>query len=435
MPFCLLTERWLPVRRRSGTMSLIAPSEITSAEPDPAVALLWPRPDFRLASLEFLIGLLATACPPGDMDDWIDFYQEPPTAAALADAFAPFAAAFVLDGDGPRFLQDLEDFASDANPVAGLLIDAPGANAVKRNTDLMVKRGHVEVLSRAAAAMALYTLQSYAPAGGAGNRTSLRGGGPLTTLVIPPGAGQEPSLWHILWSNVPLGQALKPADMAQALPWLAPTRMSDKGGRTTPADAHPLQVWWGMPRRIRLDVKGAEAICDLTGERDSTTVRSWRQRPWGANYLLWEHPLSPYYRPKPNDALLPMHPQPGGIGYQHWLGLLTRRSQPLRQVARTVMEFRDRVKVVHPGQQWRLLAAGYDMDNMKARGFAESEMPVTEPHNLADAAAHDVLLAALVEAANLTGGLLARCVRRALFGDGASIAVDAALLASLRERF
>ena len=70
-------------------------------------------------------------------------------------------------------------------PVGALLIDTPGANALRKNTDLFVKRGRIEVLSRAAAAIGLFTLSAYAPAGGAGIRTSLRGGGPLTTLLLP----------------------------------------------------------------------------------------------------------------------------------------------------------------------------------------------------------------------------------------------------------
>ena len=35
------------------------------------IAIDWPRPDFRMATLELLIGLLATACPPRDHDAWL----------------------------------------------------------------------------------------------------------------------------------------------------------------------------------------------------------------------------------------------------------------------------------------------------------------------------------------------------------------------------
>jgi len=438
MPLCLLTDAWIPVRRRSGEFDAITPAGIAATESDPVVTLDWPRPDFRLACTEFLIGLLATACPPRNHRAWLAGWKEPPDAATLAAAFAPLAHAFALDGDGPRFMQDLEDFAADPNPAGALLIEAPGENTVKRNADLLVKRGRVGALSRAAAAMALYTLQSYAPAGGAGNRTGLRGGGPLATLAVPPvEPGDEPPLWRLLWANVPLGEPLEAEDLPAAFPWLAPTRLSDKGGRaTTPADAHLAQAWWGMPRRIRLDFapNGDETPCDLTGQVDQGVVRTWRQRPWGTNYQFWEHPLSPHYRTKPNEPLLPVHSQPGGIGYQHWLGLVAEAGE-LRKPAAGVSTYRrDRARDARAGERpWRLLAGGYDMDNMKARGFAESEMPVAEPGDPAAADAQDELAGGLVAAASQVAGLLGRCVRRAVYGEGT--AFDASPLSALRERF
>ncbi len=178
MPLCLLTDPWLPVRRRSGTRDIVAPSGIAATEPDPVIALDWPRPDFRIAGLEFLTGLLALACPPRSTREWVRGYHAPPGADALTEAFAPLAHAFVLDGDGPRFMQERQDFTSGVNPAAALLIEAPGANTIKLNTDLLNKRGQVPALSRAAAAMALFTLQTYAPSGGAGNRVGLRGAAP-----------------------------------------------------------------------------------------------------------------------------------------------------------------------------------------------------------------------------------------------------------------
>lgn len=444
MPLCLLADRWLPVRRRSGTVDVVAPAGISATEADPVVALDWPRPDFRLAGLEFLAGLLATACPPANTREWVRGYDAPPDAAALANAFAPLDHAFVLDGDGPRFMQEVDDFASGVNPAAALLIEAPGASTAKLNTDLIVKRGQVSAMSRATAAMALFTLQTYAPSGGAGNRTGLRGGGPLTTFAIPPAlSGQnEVLLWHLLWCNVPCGEVPDLAELPRVLPWLGPTRISDRDGRaTTPDDVHPLQAWWGMPRRVRLDFtdNAAQEPCGLTGRTDGTVVRSWRQRPWGTNYTTWGrvHALSPCYRAKAGEEWLYVHPQPGGIGYQHWLGLLSLNPGETRQVAPAMSEFRRlrAASVRSNGVPWRLLAAGYDMDNMKARGFAESEMPVLEPADPAAASAHDALLRTLVSGADIVARLLASCVRRALFSEGASVAIDAAPLATLRERF
>src|ERR1700686_1499480 len=134
-------------------------------------------------------------------------------------------------------VQDPEAFAGKVNAVETLLIDAPGAQTTKNNADHFVKRDAVTTISRAAAAMALFTLQSFAPAGGAGNRVGLRGGGPLTTLAVPPWRGTLP-LWHLLWANVPTGQPPTPNELPSIFPWLATTRTSEAGRTTTPTDTH-----------------------------------------------------------------------------------------------------------------------------------------------------------------------------------------------------
>lgn len=429
----ILTDPWLPARRRSGARDTIRPAQITESH-DPVMALDWPRADFRIAGLEFLIGLLATACPPTSFGSWQEGWEAPPEPTALDAAFALLVPAFALDGPGPRFLQDAEELVSDAEPIEGLLIEAPGASTKRQNTDLLVRRDRVAALGRPAAAMALFTFQSWAPAGGAGNRTGLRGGGPMTTLVLPV---EAPTLWQLLWANVPRGEPAETEDFPRIFPWLARNPERDVHPE---ADAHPLQCWWGMPRRIRLDfaVLDHPAPCGLTNVTDGVQVRSWRQRPRGSNYVGWGriHPLSPHYTMKAGGEFLPLHPQPGGIGYRHWLGLVMASPDGLRLPAAAVTNWRNG-RELDAGLNRRagLLVAGYDMDNMKARAFLESEMPLPATADAARRAAQDALAARLVTAANHVAGLLRSAVRYALFSAGATVKIDAQIFASLRESF
>jgi CRISPR system Cascade subunit CasA len=402
------------------------------------MAIDWPRPDFRIATLELLTGLLTTASPPGGGDEWLGSWNEPPKPTELDDAFAPFVHAFELDGDGPRFLQDMEDLQSGTEPIERLLIESPGESTNSKNTDLLVHRNRVTTLSRAAAAMALYTFQSWAPAGGAGNRTGLRGGGPLVAMVMP---GPAPTLWQTVWANVPEGGAAPgPDQLPLVFPWLAPTVISEGAAIVTPQTAHPLQCWWGMPRRIRLDfaTHAAPQACDLTGQADNVQVVSWRQRPRGANYAFWgdSHPLTPHYQQKVNTEKLPLHPQPGGIGYRHWLGLVVEAPDGLRMPAASVSKWYAGGRGMDVGvPRARLIAAGYDMDNMKARGFVESEMPLPSARDNDARKALDDLAKRLVESAELVASLLRSAVRNALFSAGATVKPDAGLLNAVRERF
>ena len=136
--FNLISALWLPVVRASGQRQHIRPADLTTTiDSDPIVDLDFTRADFRCATLEFLIGLLTVAYPPGD--DWETRWTKPPSQAELELAFAPFATTFAFDGDGARAYQDFEDFSADPIAVEALLMEAPGAAAVKKNTTLLVK--------------------------------------------------------------------------------------------------------------------------------------------------------------------------------------------------------------------------------------------------------------------------------------------------------
>lgn len=388
----LRRERWIPFQRMSGSIEWGAPSLLTDGiHSDPIVSIAAPRPDFTRALEEFMVGLLSVALSVEHEDAWRELWLAPPSSSAMQERLEALPAAFCLDGDGPRFMQDFSasDFAdAEPIPIEQMLIDAPGDQTAKLNKDLFVKRARVERLGRPAAAMALLTLQTYAPSGGQGHRTSLRGGGPLTTLVDPrviaegADAAVEP-LWKKLWANVST-QAIwdaqprkQPTAASDVFPWLGPTRVSNAaGGVTTPQDAHPAQAYFGLPRRIRLDFSGP-GRCDLTGMEDTETVSAFRMKNYGVQYSGWKHPLSPYYRTKETEPWLPVHGQPSGLSWRDWIGLTMMlphggTREPAQVVSRFVQE---RAPEVHMSEV-RLHAFGYDMDNMKARRWIDSQRAV-----------------------------------------------------------
>jgi CRISPR system Cascade subunit CasA len=424
--FNLLHSPWLPFRRQSGKVEWATPDALTrDLTDDPVVGFAWGRADFDAAAEEFIIGLLTTAMAPQDDKGWRSLWRTPPHPDELSKRWQFLTSHFDLDGPKSRLLQDQDELAdAEEKDIAGLLIDAPGDKTIRDNTDHFVKRGQVPVLSRAAAAMALFTLQAYAPSGGVGHRTSLRGGGPLTTLVEDP---KRPTLWHRSWLAVEDQHSIHNRNAASHLPpephhifpWTAPTRTSDPkaGGRaTTSADVHALQVYWGMPRRIRLQFEPAKGrACGLTGQLDEVVVRAFRTRNYGTNYTSgFRHPLTPHYRANEDQLWLPVHGQPGGIGYRHWLGLLVASNDRLREPALAVgTALRRRVG----STDLRLAAHGYDMDNMKARGFASGAMPIV---GLADEDRRELirrLAEALILATEQTVRLLLGSLKAALFSN------------------
>lgn len=349
----LIRDPWIPVRRKDGTRAVIAPWQMADdglAFPD------WPRPDLNLACLELLIGLVFLADPPGDAEDWDE--RQAPDPERLRARLEPFAPAFDLLGDGQRFCQDREAFEEGVktpNPPDMLFIDSAGGQTVRNNADLLVKRDRYPVLEPSLAAMALYTLQNHAPSGGAGNRTSMRGGGPMLTPVDPGGG-----LWPLVWANVPDGT---PAPL-DALPWMRPTRTSEKGQVVTPEDAHPVEAFFGLPRRLRLVARDGQVVGVV-------------QRPYGTNYAGWLHPLTPYYRQKQGTELLPRHPRAGPFGYHNWLGVVARRMKRDDDTARRAAMV-DAWSERGRGRRAEAIVAGWAMDNMKPRDFTFSRAPVID---------------------------------------------------------
>lgn len=417
----LIQDPWIPIRRKSGAEARIAPWQITERlEDDPVVAVASPRADFDGSLVQFWVGLLQGALAPETPRDWRKRFDTPPTPDELRDAFEPWAPYFDLLGDGPRFLQDLdlEPEVSKEADVEKLLIDC-GLSAGK---DHFVKGGRVGVLCRPCAATALLTLMTHAPSGGRGHRTSLRGGGPLSTLVR-----HESSLWATLWLNV-----LERGDFESSsgnpernqpedrFPWLAPTRTSEtKGGvDTTGEDVHPLQQFFGMPRRIRLLARepGAEPVtCDLCTEPADDGVEGYFTRHSGINYTgSWEHPLSPHRKTK-DGTLLPIHGQSSDLPYPDWLGLVQEDEDNQRHPARVVQAAKRQHRAARM-ESLRLWAFGYDMDNMKARAWCEGTMPLylADPDHQEE---YEYQVAQLVRASKLASGYLADALRHALKRD------------------
>ena len=444
----LRSSEWIPWRRRRSGVVWGPIAMITDGidGDDPVTGVASPRPDFDGALLEFLVGILSVALRPADMTAWKAHWFAPPAPDELQRFVMTLPDAFRLDADdGPRFLQDFvpSDLAEyDLLPIDRLAIDSPGEQGIKLNKTLFVKPARFARVSRPVAAMAIITMQTYAPAGGQGNRTSMRGGGPLTTLADPRQstrdmpADQQP-LWYKLWINAETQEEARarapgggPATPANIFPWLAPTRVSDNGKPpVTPAVANAMQAYFGMPRRLLLSL-GSAGYCDLTGRHDHRLVTGYRMRNFGVEYDAWKHPLSPHYRKEDKDAAvwLPIHPQPGGLTWKDWPDLALASDGAPRVSAACIAVARRRAKLVGV-TDLRLHAFGYDMDNMKARAWVSTEQPLllTVDDSADDREWLALLAEKLVTATRTADVALSIAIKAAWFDRPADAGADASV--------
>lgn len=356
----LITDRWIPVRYvGENDVRLIAPWEIADKG---VLSPAWGRPDFDMACYEFLIGLLFLACPPVDEADRVA--KQEMSSEELKAHFLPYAPAFNMTGTGPIFMQenglDKKSQPKDVKPLDGLLLNGAGGQAIRQNTDVIVHRNQLEQVSLSYAAMLLYTLQTYAPSGGSGNRTSLRGGGPLTVLL----KSRKGSLRDTLWLNVPFGE---PSEIS-VLPWMKAKPMTSEKGQfhhCPDERGFTAEAFFGMPRRIFLITKDDHVV-------------NFVQRPYGINYGRWRHPLSPYYKMKPKDDWMARHPRPKPFFYDEYLGviMLDEAFDDLFALSQNMREWLAGERATDRNQALEAIVAGWSMNNMFPRYYARATVPL-----------------------------------------------------------
>jgi CRISPR system Cascade subunit CasA len=440
LPFNLIEQPWIPLRRAGGEIEWRPPWAITDPGPggdDPYVAVAAARPDLSGALVQFLIGLVQTTAPPADDRDWRRWWKEPPTPEELRERFTQAAHAFNLDGPGPRFLQEKLPPKADCWPPHLLLPDQPEPTKEDDNKDHFIKRGQVPGLCRACAAAALLALQTNAPAGGRGHLTGLRGGGPLTTLVL----GHD--LWQTIWLAVlprdrfwSRGKAAG-LDSPLVFPWLFSPQPKPKEDptRITPLAADPAHCFWGQPRRVWLDLEGGltQGTCPLCGRENETLASGYFTRPNGIKYEGgWRHPLSPTGKNAQGETYS-LHGQPGGVSYRHWLGLVLADQDKSTQPAPVIWEFFQHRRPAYAellaqvsargGGQPQLWVFGFDMDNKKARGWVESLMPlvVVAPEYETGFA---LAVTGLVKTAEQAAYSLGSALKTAWFPNGVKVKVN-----------
>jgi len=380
----LVKDVWLPVVRQNGEKDKIAICQLLAEyDVNPVVEILSPRPDFKNALYQLLIGIVQVVATPEDEEEWAELFDDPYSASDFSRKVLAYEDCFEIDSKGPAFMQDY-DMPEDCKEesLKNLFINLP-ANEHYTPADENFVKGEPHYIDGYWAAVALYTLQTFAPSGGSGYRVGLRGGGPLTTIVLPQ---QEATLWKKLWLNV-LSQekvSLLLGDLSRSskediFPWMKETKISKNGKQLFSSEVHPFYHYFGMPRRMRLIFSDEKGCCDISGVESKNLVKAFRVKNLGNNYDgAWTHPLNAYsFDPKKPDELpLSIKAQPGGIGYRHWLGqtLESYNVAPAIVVQQLMNNSHYRRDIARKCGV-KLWVAGFDMSNMKARCWYDSIMP------------------------------------------------------------
>ena len=327
----LLQDKWITVIRKNGGTEKIAPYQITDQiDSNPIVEIITPRPDFKGALYQFLIGLFQTVYAPKNETEWEDNFNTPPSPEDLKKETDKVAFAFDLFGEKIRFMQDVTIKQEKQEDLKWLLLDC--------NEEFFNKRTNLNNVCSSCSATALLTAQINSPAGGSGHRTSIRGGGPLSTLIRLDENNSEKNLWKNLYLNV-LPEKSNLNDLSNIFLWVnSDNLISVLSSSMTNSDFDNIHSFWAMPRRIFLIENADKEIqCDVCGEASKINISKYTSKNHGCNYdKTWTHNLSPYKRDEKGElsALLCKN---DSMLYNNWLSVITKTE--LTQPARVIHYF------------------------------------------------------------------------------------------------
>lgn len=412
----LLKDPWLPIIRKNGAKEKIAIHQLLdSYKENPVMELEAPRPDFKNALYQLIIGIVQVSAMPEKERKWKALFEEPYSMEDFSERVLKYEECFEIDSEGPAFMQDFdlpEGFKKES--LKNLFINLP-ANEHYMPVNKTFNKSEPKKIGVYWAAIALYTLQTFAPGGGRGHKAGIRGGGPLSVLVMPKG---ESTLWAKIWTNIVSGEFISTlsgnqdkVDMIDIFPWMKKT----EGSAVYPEQCHPFQMYFGMPRRIRF-VFGGEAVCDISGEHIERSVIGYKTRHSGNDYKgAWIHPLTPYKPPNEEGDILSIKPKVGGIGYRHWLSLALEKEETIRSKTVSLFDESSRRDIARNiGTQ--IWACGYAMEKMKSECWYESTMPLY-PLNPKDATKVAKFIGGLVKQAQEISSSLRFAVKSAWFGS------------------
>ncbi len=428
MSYDLLEEKWIPVRCKSGARRFIAPWQIVETA-DPPIDIDTGRPDFDCAGIQFLIGLLQTAYTPPDEASWRRFHDRPPTAEQLRTVLGKLSGKFELLGDGARFMQDLslrgtlldkkanekQKLPGEAVPIQTVLVDCPGGGSH------FAKANDTFAVGAAGAAFALLSMQLNAPGSGRGYRTSIRGGGPLTTWVVGG------NLWETAWGNVLYGGLAGPwahvpgcdgmAAGPESMPWLADWHAGDMArgeGKIESREASKLLHFWAMPMRFWLMEPGEDRLCDLLPRGREPCFAKIARSHHGLDYgSTFQHPLSPHFEGKKGIRCVPA--KRDAVVYSQWPKLATTAKDQGCKGVGAALVVRNAL-LLAPDRHLAVAVAGYDSKSANARAWVSGQLPLLP---MLDPNAADSLRSAAersTAAAEHVARLLCDSVRAALLG-------------------
>lgn len=284
----LLEDAWIPVRADGGAgpFRQISYEELLCGNAHWQVSL--PRDDLEMACVQLLICMTQVIFLPRDDSELRDQHDAQLSSDSYTKAIVPYRDWFDLDHPVHPFMQT-RGVKGEPTSVQKLLPGMPEKTSTAPSAHCFFNEvDEVEYVSGAIAAIALFNQASNSPSFGGGFKGSLRGGSPITTLVV----GDD--LRTTVWINVGSLERVRERlpgyefDPEHDKPtWIEPVVREQK----VPAARIGLArgLFW-QPARLELVPADQDATCGVLGSR-GPSYSGFRKEKFNFTVEgIWPHP-------------------------------------------------------------------------------------------------------------------------------------------------
>lgn len=293
----LLEDPWIPVRADGGTgaFRLLTYRELLCEPGNWQVSL--PRDDLELACVQLLVCMTQVMFLPEDDPALRARSAAPLSPEDFSAGVEPCKDWFDLDHPTQPFMQSRGVKAAENTPIQKLLIGLPEGN----NHAFFNEAGEVRCLSGSLAAIGLFNQASNSPSFGGGFKGSLRGGAPITTLVV--GKTLRDTVWrNVLTRPRIVGRQITIPGFEQDQPtWVKP--ITEKETIHWNEIGLVRGLFW-QPARVELAKSAVVAPCDVLGSDAVPVYTGFRKEKFNFTVEgVWPHPHGALTMSLKNGAL------------------------------------------------------------------------------------------------------------------------------------
>lgn len=294
----LLKDKWIPVGKGVSFEQISFKELLCTDLPDLQVAL--PRDDLELACIQLLAAMTQVIFMPPDKKVLRERIKTPLNEKDYVEGIEKYRDWFDLEHPKWPFMQ-VRGVKGEWTSVQKLMIGMPEITSKSGSAHAFFNEPtEVHATCPGITAIAMFNQASNSPSFGGGFKGSLRGAGPISTMIMGK------NLRDTVWKNVlPLNK------VRELIPWYDDTKDNDKpvwvdpiqNGKIQPYSIGILRGLFWQPVHMELVKADKPISCDLLGVTKKDCFVGFRKKRYSFELEgIWPHPYSPSQFDKDGSA-------------------------------------------------------------------------------------------------------------------------------------